>query len=388
MLFCEFARHLYPIVSGDMNTDEFTQELFRKITQTDNEENIIENTVFSTYRSYYSGERSIKQFAKKIRKNIEPACFMTYIDDLSDEAREQIVQAFSSECNDLTVMNVGEKMADLFKSIIIEASEASSKSQNKAATQQNHTKKKSISEKDPIENEAIFLEAQKFCMMYENEISLLPLCQIAFFIDPLHKNIRQMYSDYILLSSEVKKKVLEMKDVPTLIFSEKWIEKAIAAYEKQVIELGLTSRSFLYEGAKYFHYAYNRYSQIQVNEFNPCIFDRIYLRGMTAGFLKNKKCTISSYIEDYLYYQKTGEEIIYDPPMDYLWDKMNLGNCPEHELSYWICLFIITSCYQIMNKSIYEDEKWENIYIHSNLIQTLEDMYYYALLQLYRTYEL
>ena len=57
-------------------------------------------------------------------------------------------------------------------------------------------------------------------------------------------------------------------------------------------------------------------------------------------------------------------------------------------MTYWVCLFIILSCYQIKEEYIYEDDRWENVNIDDNLIETQEDMYYYALLQLYITYEL
>lgn len=57
-------------------------------------------------------------------------------------------------------------------------------------------------------------------------------------------------------------------------------------------------------------------------------------------------------------------------------------------MTYWVCLFIILSCYQIKEDYIYEDDRWENVNIDDNLIETQEDMYYYALLQLYITYEL
>ncbi len=41
-----------------------------------------------------------------------------------------------------------------------------------------------------------------------------------------------------------------------------------------------------------------------------------------------------------------------------------------------------------MGETYPKDELWENVSIPKELIKTQEDMYYYALLQLYQIYEL
>ena len=85
MEFTEFVDCLYPIISGDKAKDLFVQELFLNITDMMNEENIVEKKSLSTYRSYYTGERTINRFAKRIREYLEPSCFEEYLNNLSDE---------------------------------------------------------------------------------------------------------------------------------------------------------------------------------------------------------------------------------------------------------------------------------------------------------------
>lgn len=232
-------------------------------------------------------------------------------------------------------------------------------------------------------DEETILEAQRFCLKYEDEINLLPLCQVAYNVDPIHKNVRQMYTDYILCSSKVKRKILQFKNIPELKFYDGWIDKCVKRYDKEIKEQGLTTKNFLYDGGKYFHRAFERYSDCEIVEFDPWIFDRPYKVGYN-----NNLTTLGYYIIDFFWYKETDPDHYVQPPMDYLWELCDLGNCPEVEMTYWVCLFIIISSYQIVSDDYPVDERWADIYINSELIKTQEDMYYYALLQLYWLYEL
>lgn len=232
-------------------------------------------------------------------------------------------------------------------------------------------------------DEETILEAQRFCLKYEDEIDLLPLCQIAYNVNPIHKNVRQMYTDYILSSSEVKRKILQFKDIPEFNFNEDWIDNCVKRYDEEIKARGLSTKNFLYEGGKYLHRAFERYSDYKIKEFNPWIFDRPY----KVGF-NNNLTTLGYYIIDFFWYKETDPGHYVEPPMDYLWDLCDLGNCPEFDMTYWVCLFIIMSSYQIVSDNYPVDERWENVSISDELIKTQEDMYYYALLQLYWLYEI
>lgn len=252
-------------------------------------------------------------------------------------------------------------------------------------------KQNASSKLDEAENydEETLMEAQRFCLKYEDEIALLPLCQIAYVVDPLHRDVRKMYTDYKLCNSKVRRKIMELKEMPILDFTDKnWIEKCIDKYNKQIHEDGLTTKEFLYEGAKYFHRAYERYSDCEIVDFDPRIFDRPFKGGMAQTFLKDNLTYLCYYIIDFYWYKKEDPEHYVEPPMDYLWHLCNLGGCPEPEMTYWVCKFIITSSYQMVEDGYPVDEKWWNVSIDQELIHTQEDMYYYALLQLYWLYML
>ena len=249
--------------------------------------------------------------------------------------------------------------------------------------------KESREETSDEEDEDVLLEAQRFCIKYEKEIGLLPLCQIAYNVDPTHKNVRPMYTDYVLCPAKVKRKILQLKGIPKLVFRENWIDDVVNRYDKQILEMGLASRTFLYEGAKYFHRAYWYYSDCEIVEFDPYIFDTLFKSNGFAGkYFETHGNSISAYVGDYLWYKRNEPQKELVNPMDYLWEHRQLGSCPEPEMTYWVCLFIIVTSYALMGETYPKDELWENVNISIELIKTQEDMYYYALLQLYEVYEL
>ena len=96
---------------------------------------------------------------------------------------------------------------------------------------------------------------------------------------------------------------------------------------------------------------------------------------------------------DYFYFKEAdpGRKII--PPGDYMWDVCDLGGCPEDEMTFWVCKFIIVCCTRISyekqeppSAANFEDVFWDADYVDYNKISTMEDLYYYALYWLYYTY--
>ena len=142
MKFFEFAKILKPIIAGNSNAADFVIELFKAITEfTDNiDADSYLGIMPSTARHYYSGDRNISRLAIKIRKFIEPEKFGDYINKLSDEIQLQILTEFSKYCPEMTKMNVAEKLAELFKSIIIEASNKERVDSNKGDIEEETTK--------------------------------------------------------------------------------------------------------------------------------------------------------------------------------------------------------------------------------------------------------
>ena len=235
------------------------------------------------------------------------------------------------------------------------------------------------------------LEARKFCKEYEKTIGLLPLCQIAFYVDPIHNNVRKMYSEFSLCKKSVRKEILRLKSIPEIPESGPWLRECFENYEREIKEKGLTERDYFYDGAKYFRRAYELYSEEPVDlENNPPIFDRlIELNPTFFGFksIPKDKCSMSDYIRDYMWEKEDHPERIITPPLDYLWN--DLGLCAAQDESIvteWICRFVITSSYWLDKKKFAIDERWDHVEIEDYMIKTQEDLYFYALLRLYEVY--
>lgn len=235
--------------------------------------------------------------------------------------------------------------------------------------------------------EEISIEAQKFCIKYEKELDLLPLCQIANYVDPLHKDCREIYTAYKLCSKKVKQEILNLKDIPVLNFNDRnWLEECIRKYDEQVLSDGLSSRKVLGSGAKYLHKAYFDHSDCKIQDYNPMIFDRPFKNEHYIIWMKGRLSSLDYYIIDYYWLKAKRSVGEVDPPFDYLWDLCALGRCEESKMTFWICKFVISSSYQMVKDGEPSDEKWKNVCIRENHIQTQEDLYYYTLLQLYWLY--
>lgn len=233
------------------------------------------------------------------------------------------------------------------------------------------------------ESEDVFRVAQDFCLKYEKELGLLPLCQIAFNIDPLHNNVRNMYTDYIRCPKKVKETLLRIKGIPQFTFTKDWVDKAIDHYESLVEQYELSTKEFLYDGAKYLHKAFYKYSAIEIDNPNPYIFERPSKTQSNQFYFKDCLASIGYYIIDYLWYKQNEPSHYVQPPMDYLWYHCNLGGCDEPEMTFWVCRFIISSSFHICEDDQDIEDFWKSVSIDEQLLKTLEDMYYYALLQIY-----
>lgn len=243
-----------------------------------------------------------------------------------------------------------------------------------------------------VDPDAVYQDAQAFCIDYEDEIELLPLCQIAAFVDPLHKHVRQMYTDYSKCSKSVRKKILELKDVKQLDFSdEEWVEKSLHKFDSRIREKKLCTVQFLYDGGKYFHRAYESYSSIAV-DFNPYIFESP-MKVKSKFVPKDLKCTFSTVVRDYLELKHNKSRRKLEPPIDAMWAYCMDSNVPEENVTYWVCMMIIATCYWLDDwedgvQTPYNEDNIANVDLGDSecLIETQEDMYFYALLELYKFY--
>ncbi|GAA0123010.1 hypothetical protein UT300018_23270 [Clostridium faecium] len=122
MKFSDFANILYSILADGKKTDEFTQELFLNIVDYSyDEDNIVENSALSTFKSYFNGTRSISQIAKKINTHIEPEIFVKYINEFPEGAISNLCNALIAYIPDINLYNTAEVCADMFKQILVDA---------------------------------------------------------------------------------------------------------------------------------------------------------------------------------------------------------------------------------------------------------------------------
>lgn len=128
--------------------------------------------------------------------------------------------------------------------------------------------------------ESVDIEARRFLVKYADCIGLLPLCAIAFAYDKNRAYSRAMYSEFRLLSRDVRLKIFErcgwtMCDVQIGNFFEdclKCLQKAIEQFlPKDDFE------SIFYENGKYVERAISRYASCPIPhsefEYENCMTD-------------------------------------------------------------------------------------------------------------------
>lgn len=226
--------------------------------------------------------------------------------------------------------------------------------------------------------------AKNFCIKFEKELVLLPLCELAYNLNPLHKHHRKLYTEFNKLSEENRKTVLSMKEIPVYSFPEgNWIYEATDLFESINLEKGLSKFRFLYDGAKYLHRAMERYSDEEVESIDPWVFDSGYKQSIDfPGY--EYKIGMTSYINEFLYSPAPDAE--YEAPLNYMWEMFDLRNAQEKVVTYCICSYIISCCKMIIPE---DSEFYANVFFLSDydyLIKRQEDLYYYAIFMLYNLY--
>lgn len=137
MQFKEFARKLSSVISAGGSTDKFTKTLFSSIL-IDEGLDILDEYKPSSYKGFFNGNTSIKRIANKINAYIEPMEFSSYIHSFSDAAVENLCTVFIENIPDINPSNAGDKLAELFVSIITEAAGAKKRSTLNGASEPKH----------------------------------------------------------------------------------------------------------------------------------------------------------------------------------------------------------------------------------------------------------
>lgn len=136
MKFAEFARRLKNIIScqDSGSGGAFVKEIFKNILDINDGKFDLDNDISpSAYRAYFSGDRGLSRIAPSIRKYVEPELFVSYIKSFGDDVQHDIFKQFASDCPGMTEWNIPEKMAELFKKIIVDACPAEKRKPAKKA---------------------------------------------------------------------------------------------------------------------------------------------------------------------------------------------------------------------------------------------------------------
>lgn len=225
-------------------------------------------------------------------------------------------------------------------------------------------------------------EARRFCIDHKDEIHLLPLCQIAMYIGPMDEHFRRIYADYIYLDKAVREAVMKINNISLLSFKEHWEYRCVELFEEDIEKLELANVKFLYDGGKYFHKIKN-YSNFVPKEMDPKFFPKATKKGIKYDD------SLMGFIDNYLYYKKikSRKRIARIVPMDYLWNKVGMGQCPECEMVFWTNLFIYSASLVII-REYGRKEPMDIEFLAPALyeLETLEDLYYATLMTLYNIY--
>ncbi len=318
-----------------------------------------QNKKIKQFYKYYYGIRKLpKSIARELLKNFDSQLFVQSLSQMPTNTKQGL-------CEDLRKygIRVGEKSvdticSDLYYKFLNKLTQGISECDNQI---QNDSKTKTIKDYSK--------EAKAFCIEYSDYDELLPLCEIATKMHPLEKNYRKMYNDFKLLDTKQQKEVFELKEREFIKFDPNKIETLLKRYKEDLDKYNLSTRDFLYDGAKYFHRAFERYKDRLLADYN----DRIYEKHMNL-FDIDMPVDIGSYIVDY--WENPQKNML--PPMDFMWEECNLGSCDEAKMVFYVNNFIMWSIIIICNKTKPFGFSHEH-FLEDYHQTTFEDRYYYVL---------
>jgi len=143
MVFKEFVQLLYPVIGGSSSQAAFVKTLF-DIVSTEDGQSVVEEQSESTYRSYFNGNTGISRIAKKLNVCKESENFVSYIEQFPDETVTNLCDVFREYLPEINNFNAGHLLAELFRTILIEA--AGTKRKSPAS---------SVDDTEPIEAEVV-----------------------------------------------------------------------------------------------------------------------------------------------------------------------------------------------------------------------------------------
>lgn len=232
---------------------------------------------------------------------------------------------------------------------------------------------------------AVVETARVFLIDNEDEIEYLPLSVIAKSLNLKRKHHRAITTKFLRCSEEVQKEILKQVIFQPIEVSKEQVSTVLKLLRDD-IKTYCFGRDVLYDGAKYFHRAMERYSDKEIETVNPYIFEDIkrthFYQGDSLKLLKDTSYngTLYGYMYDYIHSADLGKsKWLLQPPIDMVLSQCDLAGCPEEIMTFWMMRIVIDCC-----RVFAESE--EDFIFDEDLIETQEDMYYYAVMVLYNTY--
>lgn len=232
---------------------------------------------------------------------------------------------------------------------------------------------------------AVVETARVFLIDNEDEIEYLPLSVIAKSLNPKRKHHRAITTKFLRCSEEVQKEILKQVNFQPIEVSKEQVSTVLKLLRDD-IKTYCFGRDVLYDGAKYFHRSMERYSDKEIETVNPYIFEDIkrthFYQGDSLKLLKDTSYngTLYGYMYDYIHSADLGKsKWLLQPPIDMVLSQCDLAGCPEEIMTFWMMRIVIDCC-----RVFAESE--EDFIFDEDLIETQEDMYYYAVMVLYNTY--
>lgn len=234
---------------------------------------------------------------------------------------------------------------------------------------------------------AISETAKIFLIDNEDEIEYLPLAVVASNLKLKRKHHRNIITKFLRCSEEIQEEILRQANIQNFTITMDEIDAAVVSLDKEMRAKNYCTRSILYDRAKYFHRAFERWSDVTIEKSNPYIFEDFdrsewHGRGCELPWRISNYCTnLLHYMLNYCHPEEMNlKQDDIQPPVDMVFEKCNLGSCPESDMTFWTMRIIIDSCKTIVNPDLIYYE------FDESLIKTQEDMYYYTILILYNAY--
>lgn len=250
--------------------------------------------------------------------------------------------------------------------------------------QRSHEKEREQMEVE-AQKKAVAEAARVFLIDNEDEIEYLPLSAIAKTLKLKRKHHRAITTKFLRCSEEVQKEILKQANFQLIEVSKEQVSAALKRLKDDIKAHGF-GQDILYDVAKYFHRAMEYYANDKIDTVNPYIFENIrrthFYQGDSLKLLKDTSYngTLYGYMYDYLHSADLGKsKWLLQPPIDMAQERCYLGGCPEETMTFWTMRIVIDCC------RVFAESK-EDFIFDEDLIETQEDMYYYAVMVLYNTY--